>query len=65
LIQIDKWHHKEYSISKDYGAFGQKPSSYETFQMIAKILVTKDTTLWKPTLPANNHWSNWKDGGTF
>jgi len=38
------------------------PGQEELYQLIAKILVTKDTTLWKPTLPANNHWSNWESG---
>lgn len=38
------------------------PSQQELFQLIAKILVIKDTALWKPTLPANNHWSNWESG---
>jgi len=39
------------------------PSTYETFQQIAKVLTTKDTNQWNPTLKANNHWSNWKSGG--
>lgn len=39
------------------------PSSYETYQMIAKILTTKDPKQWKPTLKSNNHWINWKSGG--
>lgn len=38
------------------------PSEQETFQLIANILVTKDTTLWKPTQNANNHWKNWVSG---
>ena len=38
------------------------PSKQETYQLIAKILVSRDTTLWKPTLKANNHWSNWESG---
>lgn len=38
------------------------PSSYETFQQIAKVLVSKDTRHWKPKLTPNNHWSNWKSG---
>lgn len=38
------------------------PSHQELFQLIAKVLVTKDTSYWKPTLPPNNHWSNWESG---
>lgn len=38
------------------------PSAQETYQLLAKVLVTRDVTQWKPTLPANNHWSNWESG---
>ena len=38
------------------------PSSQEIYQLIAKILMEKDSMLWKPTVPANNHWANWKSG---
>jgi len=38
------------------------PSKQELFQLIAKVLITKDTSYWKPTLPPNNHWSNWESG---
>jgi hypothetical protein len=38
------------------------PSQQETFKLIAKILVTKDISKWKPTQIANNHWSNWESG---
>jgi hypothetical protein len=58
LLQIDRWHHKPYS---EYG--GVKPREYETFQMIADILVTKDINKWKPTLKANNDWRNWPEAG--
>jgi len=38
------------------------PSSQETFKLIAKILVTRDSTKWKPTQKPNNHWTNWESG---
>lgn len=38
------------------------PSNQETYQLIARILVTNDTTNWKPTQQANNHWTNWESG---
>lgn len=38
------------------------PSQQETYQLIAKVLTTRDTTHWKPQLPPNNHWSNWESG---
>ncbi|WP_142688642.1 DUF7003 family protein [Chitinophaga polysaccharea] len=56
LMTIDHFH-----FSSVY-ADDHNPSQEELYQLIAKILVTKDTTLWKPTLPANNHWSNWESG---
>ena len=56
LMTIEKFHYTRNSIPSIL------PSQQELFQLIAKILVTKDTTLWKPTLPANNHWSNWESG---
>jgi hypothetical protein len=64
IMVIDKWHHKPYNDYDD-STLGNKPSSYETFRLIAKILVTKDTTLWKPTLPANNDWRNWPEAGSL
>lgn len=38
------------------------PSSHETFQLLAKVVAENDSSLWKPTLPPNNHWSNWTNG---
>ncbi|MBZ4188071.1 DUF7003 family protein [Niabella beijingensis] len=38
------------------------PSSVETYKLIAKILVAKDTGYWKPTLEPNNNWKNWESG---
>ena len=56
LMTIDHFH-----FSSVY-ADDHNPGQEELYQLIAKILVTKDTALWKPTLPANNHWSNWESG---
>jgi len=38
------------------------PSAQETYQLLARMLVTRDVAQWKPTLPANNHWFNWESG---
>lgn len=38
------------------------PSGQETYKLIAKVLITKDTTFWKPTQKPNNHWTNWESG---
>ncbi|NJM81033.1 MAG: hypothetical protein HC854_18065 [Flavobacterium sp.] len=42
-----------------------RPSSYETWQLIAKVIVSNDPTLYKPTLQPNTHWSNWLDSGSM
>lgn len=38
------------------------PSKQDTYKMIAKILVSRDSSYWKPALPFNNHWSHWESG---
>ena len=39
--------------------------NYETFQQIAMVLNTKDTSIFKPTLKPNNDWLNWPNGGAL
>ena len=71
LMQIDQWHHEAYSKHKvptsptmyHYETIGKKPSEYETYRMIADILVSRDTTKWRPTLKPNNDWRNWPNAG--
>lgn len=38
------------------------PSQQETYKLLAKVLVTRDTANWKPTQKANNSWKNWESG---
>ena len=38
------------------------PSQQETYQLLAKVLVTKDTSNWRPTQKPNNSWKNWESG---
>ena len=38
-----------------------RPSSYETWQLIAKVIVTNDPEQYQPTLEPNTHWTNWND----
>ncbi|MGO4710530.1 hypothetical protein AB4Y90_15790 [Chryseobacterium sp. 2TAF14] len=38
------------------------PSEQELYKLIAKILVTKDKSFWKPSLKSNNNWKNWESG---
>lgn len=71
LMQIDQWHHEEYRKYKlltspteyHYQVDGKKPGDYETYRMIADVLVSKDTTKWRPTLKANIDWRNWLNAG--
>jgi hypothetical protein len=62
LMRIDEWHHKQYS--PEYN-LGEKPSSYETYRMMAEVIAQKDTTHWKPTLKSNNAWRNWPEAGSL
>jgi hypothetical protein len=56
LMTIEKFHFiSAYDESR-------LPSTQETYKLIAKVLVTKDTTNWKPTEIPNNHWTNWESG---
>ena len=56
LMAIDKFHFESVYTNK------KLPSEQETYRLLAKILLKRDTSLWKPTLKANNHWSNWVSG---
>lgn len=38
------------------------PSSYETYQQIARVLTTGNIGHWNPSLEINNHWKNWDSG---
>lgn len=42
-----------------------RPSSYETWQLIAKVIATKDSKQYKPTIKANTHWTNWPESGSM
>ncbi len=42
-----------------------RPSSYETWKQIAKVIVTNDINNYKPTLKSNTHWKNWPESGSM
>ncbi|MES2828097.1 MAG: hypothetical protein V4687_08080 [Bacteroidota bacterium] len=42
-----------------------RPSSYETWQQIAKVIDTGNVEFYKPTLIPNNHWENWPESGSL
>lgn len=60
-----KEHDKKRVEHNDAEWNSNRPSSYETWQQIAKVLVTGDIKLYKPTLLPNSHWKNWPDAGTL
>ena len=60
IMQLDAWHHEKCIDYDD-----PNPSELETFQLIAKVLVSKDTNDWKPKKVANNNWRNWPEAGTL
>jgi hypothetical protein len=41
------------------------PSTYETWRMIAKVIVTGNIKHYKPTLKPNTHWSNYPESGSL
>jgi hypothetical protein len=42
-----------------------RPSANETWQLLAKVISTGDTSLYKPTSNANTHWTNWEESGSM
>jgi hypothetical protein len=59
IMTIDNWYQEEYHQF----APTVPPSKQETFKLIAKVLVTGDSTYYKPTIKPNSHWSFWPDSG--
>jgi len=42
-----------------------RPGSYETWQQLAKVIITNDISHYKPTLQANTNWKNWPESGSL
>ena len=58
LLQLEEWHHP--NVVSD-----ELPSQNETFQQLARVLVTGNASLYRPSLPPNTHWLHWSEGGTL
>ena len=56
-VRTDEWNQNQWQ--------NNRPSSYETWQIIAKVIATGDTSCYKPTLEANTHWKNWPESGSL
>jgi len=42
-----------------------RPSAYETWQLLAKVIATGDLSMYKPTLVPNTHWKFWPESGSL
>lgn len=61
---IDQWYHEEYNnYLDDDEPWGEPPSSYETFPLIAEVLVSGDMGKFQPMLSPCNHWRHWPEAG--
>lgn len=68
VMVIDEWHQKPYYFYEngdEKRVLGTPPSSYETFGLIAEVLVSKDPSKFRPTLAPNNHWKHWPNAGNL
>lgn len=59
ILQLEEWAHPD--VVDEHN----RPSSTETFQQLARVLVTGDVAHYLPTLAPNTHWKNWPDGGSL
>ena len=56
ILKLNNWYHN--NLAAD-----ELPSDIETFEMIAKVLETGNTELYKPTIKPNSQWWYWPNGG--
>jgi len=56
LLTLDRFHFK--SIYDEL----KPPIMQETYQLLTKVLINQDPSLWQPEEEPNNHWSNWESG---
>jgi hypothetical protein len=57
VMQLDEWYHPDL-------ANGQLPSQTNTFQQLANILESNSSETYFTNVAANNHWTNWPEGGS-
>lgn len=58
ILQLEEWHHPDLLEN-------ERPSTSVTFQQIASVLASGDSSKYQPNEPPNTHWSNWPEGGTL
>lgn len=59
VLVLQEWFHRRI---EEYDA---KPSTVETFQQLARVLVTGDLAEYRPSHRPNTHWSNWPESGSL
>jgi hypothetical protein len=42
-----------------------RPSAYETWRLLAKVIATGDPSVYQPTLISNTHWKFWPESGSL
>jgi hypothetical protein len=62
IVRQDQKSKNEYN---KYEWENNRPSAYETWQLIARVIATGDASLYKPTLKPNSHWKNWPNSGSL
>jgi hypothetical protein len=68
IMTVDEWHQRRYYHhvnGPDNELIGDAPSTYDTFPLLAEVLATRDPSRYRPTVPPNNHWSNWPEAGSL
>jgi hypothetical protein len=58
LLQLEEWNHPDIRAKA-------LPSRSETFQQLARVLVTGDVGQYRPTEAPNTQWRNWPEGGSL
>ena len=59
VLTLDEWSHPNVV---DEAA---RPSGSDTFRQLARVLVSGDASLYRPSEAPNTHWSHWPEGGTL
>lgn len=65
FVEMMKQQNKESKKANKDNYNNNRPSSYETWQLIAKVISQSNPVLYKPTLKSNTHWKNWPYSGSL
>jgi hypothetical protein len=62
LMTLNEWFHTDCAKVRGFEDHAQSVRDNETFKLIADVLVSKDTSKFKPTIKPNSDWRNWNSG---